>query len=401
MSRFRGVLPYAALLCEVLVFYRKVLFSSHWGIPWDFRTFHLSLAGFIATSIRQGEFPLWDPYSYCGMPFYANLQAQVYYPPTILTIVLSNLAGGGHLADFLQWQVVLHVFLAGVFAYWLLRRLEASLAAALLGATVFQLGGFFASQTQHLGDMDAAAWLPLAWLSVISLGRRFSWRWLGALSMALAMALLAGFPAMSFVVMTSSLLLAVVLFATRRASWRVLASTALACVWALVLAAAQLLPAAELTSLSVARLRSEYLGTGGGIPLPSLISLVAPNYFNIFDFSKFSAPWNITFLYLYCGISGLALAIFALLRGKTRYRLPLACMTLLSLLWMLGDQTPIGKALFLRLPGILRSSIYAEPAMAAFLLGDGDPGGARGASVCSLPGACGWGPPRWRSSPRS
>ena len=44
-------------------------------------------------------------------------------------------------------------------------------------------------------------------------------------------------------------------------------------------------------------------------------------------------------------------------------------MTLLSLLWMLGDQTPIGKALFLWLPGILRSTLYAEPAMAAFLLG--------------------------------
>jgi hypothetical protein len=369
VSRSRGALPYAALLCEVLVFYRKVLFSSHWGIPWDFRTFHLSLAGFIATSIRQGEFPLWDPYSYCGMPFYANLQAQVYYPPTLITILIGNLTGGRHLAYFLEWQVVLHVFLAGVFAYWLLRRLDASRAAALLGATVFQLGGFFASQTQHLGDMDGAAWLPLAWLGVISLGRRFSWRWLGALSMALAMALLAGFPAMSFVVMTSSLLLAVVLFATRCAPWRVLGSTVLASLWALVLAAAQLLPAAELTSLSVARLRSEYMGTGGGIPVPSLISLVAPNYFNVFDFSKFSAPWDITFLYLYCGISGLALAIFALLRSKSRYRMPLACMTLLSLLWMLGDHTPVGKALFLWLPDIVRASIYAESAMAAFILG--------------------------------
>jgi hypothetical protein len=368
VSRSRSVLPYAALLCEVLVFYRKVLFSSHWGIPWDFRTFHLSLAGFIAESFRRGEFPLWDPYSYCGMPFYANLQAQVYYPPTIVTILIGNLTGGGHLAYFLEWQVVLHVFMAGVFAYWLLRRLEASRAAALLGATVFQLGGFFASQTQHLGDMDAAAWLPLAWLAVITLGRQFSWRWLGALSMALAMALLAGFPAMSFVVMTSSLLLAVVLFATRRAPWGVLGSAVLASLWALVLAAAQLLPAAELTSLSVARYRSEFMGTGGGIPLPSLISLVAPNHFNIFDFSKFSAPWNITFLYLYCGISGLALAVFALLRSKTRYRAPLACMTLLSLLWMLGDQTPVGKALFLWLPGIVRSSIYAEPALAAFVL---------------------------------
>lgn len=368
MARLKGVLPFAALLAEVLIFYRKVLFSSHWGVPWDFRTFHLSLAGFIARSLQRGEFPLWDPYTYSGMPLYANLQAQAYYPPTLITILLSNLAGGERLAEFLEWQVVLHVFLAGAFAYLLLRRLDVSRTAALVGATVFQLGGFFASQAQHLGEMNGAAWLPLAWLAVISLGRGFSWRWLGGLSLALAMAWLAGFPAMSYVAVMSSFLLALVLVVTRYSRWRLLVSTALGCAWAFLLAALQLLPAAELTSLSIAKYRSDFVETGGGVPLQSLVSLVVPNYYNIFDFSKYSAPWNITFMYLYCGIAGLGFVLAALVWKNVRHKTPFALMTLLTLLWMLGDHTPLGKALFVLLPDIVKSAIYAETAMSAFIL---------------------------------
>jgi hypothetical protein len=65
--------PYLILLAEVLIFYRRVLFGAY-AIPWDLRTFHLPLATFIADSFRAGEFPLWDPFTYCGRPFYANIQ---------------------------------------------------------------------------------------------------------------------------------------------------------------------------------------------------------------------------------------------------------------------------------------------------------------------------------------
>jgi hypothetical protein len=302
------------------------------------------------------------------MPLYANLQAQAFYPPTLLIVLLSNLTGGKYLAYLLEWQVVLHVFMGGVFAYWLMRRLDASVMAALAGATVFQLGAFFATQTQHLGDMDGAAWLPLAWLAVVSLARGFSLRWLAALSAAQAMALLAGFPAMVFVVFVSAFLLAVVLAALRRGSWRLPAFVAMASVWALALGAVQLLPAVELTSLSIAKYRSEFMGTGGGIPIVALASMIIPNHFNVFDLAKFNQPWNITFMYIYSGVSGLALAILAFFEKRSRYKLPFAVMGAISMLWMLGDNTPIGRAVFLSLPRILRSSIYAEPAMAAFVL---------------------------------
>jgi hypothetical protein len=75
------IIPGTVLFGEVLIFFRRPLFSSTVGIPFDMEGYHLPLASFIAKSLRNAEFPLWDPYSYCGVPIYANLQAQLFYPP--------------------------------------------------------------------------------------------------------------------------------------------------------------------------------------------------------------------------------------------------------------------------------------------------------------------------------
>jgi Bacterial membrane protein YfhO len=357
------VVPCAVLLVEVLVFYRQVLFDRSYAIPWDLRYYHLPQIEFMARAFRNGELPLWDPYTYCGIPIYANLTTQLFYPPTVVTVWLSNLAGGSNLLYFLEWQIVLHVFLGGVLAYLLLRRMGTSLTAALFGGTVFQLGGYFASQTQHLGAMDAAAWMPLAWLSVISLSRGFSWRWTAVLAAGLSMAILAGFPAVTFVVAASTMIVGFL------AGWRkTLVPMALGAVWALLLAAVQVLPTAELTRLSVAKYRSDWIGDGGGLPLASLVSLVAPNYYGIFDLSTYTHPWQPTFLYLFCGISGLALALAAVIFRRDRNTRLVGLATAITMLWMLGASTPVGKLAFRLLPNILKSSVYPEFAMAAFVL---------------------------------
>lgn len=356
--------PYTVLLAEVLIFYRKVLFGSGFVIPWDLRYYHLPQIEFVARAFRNGELPLWDPFTYCGMPIYANLTTQLFYPPTLLTVWLSNLAGGQHLLYFLEWQIAVHVFLGGVFAYVLLRRLGASVTASLFGATVFQLGGYFASQTQHLGAMDAAAWMPLAWLSVVVLSHEFSRRWMVALAVSLSMAILAGFPAVTFVVAVSAA------FVGLLAGWRrTLLPLVIAGVWALLLSAVQVLPTAELTRLSVAKYRSDWIGDGGGLPLASLVSMVAPNYYGIFDLSTYRHSWQPTFLYLFCGITGLAFALAAVILRRDRAARVFGLTTGLSILWMLGASTPAGKFVFRVLPDILKSSVYPEFAMAAFVFG--------------------------------
>ena len=301
---------WAILLAQVLVFYAPVLFVRSATIPWDFRYYHYPPIATMADAFARGEFPLWTPYIYCGMPLYAMLGAGPLYPPTILAVLLSNLTGGGHLLFFMELQLAAHVFLAGLFTWRLLRTLNLGPAAALTGATIYQLGAYFASQAQHLGAINAAAWMPLAWEAVILLARGFTFRRLALLVAALAMALLAGFPAVTAVVWGATLLLALAL------GPRAAAYAALGAVWAAALSAVQLLPTLELTGLSVAGRRSQFMGAGGGLPLEALVSLVWPNRWGVFDFDPMTwrLPWNPTFLYLYCGLPALVFAAAALWR---------------------------------------------------------------------------------------
>src|SRR5690348_6168256 len=174
--------PYAVLLVEILAFYWRVLFvPGRYVIPWDLRYFHFPIAAFVARSLGQGVLPLWDPFAYCGMPAFADPSTQLFYPPALAAILASNWFAPQSLLYFLELQLIGHVLLAGVFTYWLLRRLDANPVAAATGATVFQLGAFFASQTQHLSAIDAAAWLPLALLAVLHLAETFSLTFLAVL----------------------------------------------------------------------------------------------------------------------------------------------------------------------------------------------------------------------------
>ena len=352
-----ALMPYLILLAAALIFFREVLFGSGYVIPWDFRYFHYPLATFIADALRAGHLPLWDPYTYCGRPVFADPQAQLFYPPTFITIVLSNIIGGDHLFYLLEWQLVLHVFQAGAFTYALLRNLGLTTAAALLGGLGFELSGFFASQTQHLGAIDAAAWLPLAVFSVLVLAPSSKWKGIAGIGVSIAMSLLAGFPAVSITVLLTTLLLALV----RRVLWPALGGVALAA----FLGAVQLIPAMQLTSLSVAKYRTEWV-MPGGLPLQSLVSLVSPNHYGIFDLHQYRGQWNPTFLYIYCGIAGIVLAVGASIARPHKLVPPLIGLAFLSAVWMLGTSTPAGAPLFYLTGRYFDGSVYPHYGLVVF-----------------------------------
>lgn len=360
--------PYAVLLAGVLAFFRRVLFSPQFIIPFDLPGYHLPLARYAARSLGTGEFPLWDPYTYCGLPFYANLQAQVFYPPAWIVFALANLLGLDKTLWLLQWEVGIHVFVGGAGAYLLLRRLGVDRMAAVFAGTIYQLGGFFTAQAQHLGAVCGAAWLPFAWLAVIRVCEKPCRRRTAALAAVLALAILAGFPAMILVVVASCWILAFALAAWRQASFRALLAVSVASAWSLLLAAVQLLPTRELTPLSQASLRWQWGNDAGGVPWQGLVSLVAPNYFDLFDPSRYKLPWNPTFLYLYCGLAAVALALAALARRDRRAGL-LATVTLAAGLVMMGGTTPVGRTVLHVLPPALKSPLYPEFFSAALVLG--------------------------------
>jgi len=354
------------LLAQPVLFHWQVLITGKGTLPFDLPSFHAPLASAALDAFHHHRFPWWDPYIYAGYPLHADLQAQILYPPAWL-FFWKALARESTFFYWLEWETVLHISLAGLLAWWLLRRAGCGRWTALFGATVYQLGCFFSSQVQHLGAVSAAAWMPLVWLAVLELAAGFSVRWFAALSIGLAMAFLAGFPATILVVYGSAVAVAAGFWLARRASPRLLLWTALGVLASAVLVAAQLVPTMLWSPYSQTSLRWMW-SNGGGLPWKVLCSALWPDWFHVFDPKRYHEPYNLTFMYLYHGQAALWLFLAApWLRMKLPGRL-FAVLAVLFLLVMLGNSVPGSNFLFNRLPRMLRGAAYVEFAMAAFSL---------------------------------
>jgi hypothetical protein len=53
-------------------------------------TGHSNETTLLARALLDGHFPLWDPYTYCGLPYFANMQGHVFYPPTLITALAAS-----------------------------------------------------------------------------------------------------------------------------------------------------------------------------------------------------------------------------------------------------------------------------------------------------------------------
>ena len=355
-----AALVYASLLADVALFFHKPLFSTAYLFPWDFRGVQLPMLTFLANQLHQGHFPLWNPYSYCGYPVYANIEACFFQPLILVAAFIASHASVDSLPMLLEWAVALQVWVAGIAAYHLFRNLGARAVPAWTGAVIFQTGGYFASRAEHIGATMAVVWMPLAWLAVVKLRREFSGPWLAALAAALGLSILGGFPAAALAVLVSTGVLAAVLVLLGLARRSLLLSTACGGALGIALAAVQFVPTAQLAQHSVARYRADWLGKGGGLYWGSLISLVSPNHYHIFDMSRFHGPGEPTFLYLYVSLAGLVLAVYGMTKWRNRMAMTLGLMALFGILWMLGEHTPIWRLLYPMLPEKVRIPIHPE-----------------------------------------
>ena len=359
---------YLSLLGVVVLFFHRPLFSVAYTFPWDFRGVQLPLITVLRDQLSENHFALWNPYTYCGYPIFANIQAGFFHPLVFVSALISSRLSWLSLPILLEWTVVLQVWIAGVAAYHLFREFNLRPAAAWTGAVMFETGSYFASRAEHIDSMMAAAWMPLAWLAVLKLCERFRLDWLAVLAAAFGMSIWGGFPQATVAVFGSTVMFAALLAALRLAPAKVIAWTCCGCVLGVLLAAVPFIPTTQLTELSVAKYRSDWLGTGGGLFWQSLVSLIAPNHYNIFDTSSFKGPGDPTFLYLYSSIGGLLLAVFALTARRSRSTALFALLLAFGMFWMLGDRTILWRIFFPLLPEQVRIGIHPEYTYCIFSL---------------------------------
>jgi membrane protein YfhO len=145
----------------------------HWGAEW----WH-----------KLGHVPLWNPELFGGLPFVAAGHGDIFYPTSFLRLFLP-------VATVVNLGFVVHYILAGLFTYWLLRRLHVSWTGSVIGGLAYELSGLMASYPSpgHDGKLFASTALPLACLALVMALRDKRWEGYALLAGAVALALLGHF----------------------------------------------------------------------------------------------------------------------------------------------------------------------------------------------------------------
>ncbi len=357
-----------------VVFYSPVLSGAGY-IRHDFIRQYYPYRVFAARLLGRGEFPFWNPYVFSGMPFFADLQTAVLYP---LNLALTVFRGDGTVGILpVEYVTVLHVALAGISMYALIRFFHCRRAAATTAGLIYMLCGFSTAHIFHLPMIHLLPWIPLLIMSIHRLIHRGSIMWMVITALIGWGAVLSGHPQVltytAYFLGAFAVYLLVVVYRERRNARALLQrGVLLAAAGALVLglSSMQLLPAMELARHSVRGEMSYGRATEGSLRPYRWVTLIAPNFFgtpNRFDRDG-STYWGDrgdsrdTGHYYwetagYVGIAALLAALAAVAFARTSLVMFFACSAAVALMLAMGDSFFLYRIFFELFPGLDRFRI--------------------------------------------
>jgi hypothetical protein len=347
--------------------------------------------------IRNGHLPLWNPYLFGGMPFVGAFDGDIFYPPTLLLRLLlrTDLA--------VTWAFILHVVLAGWFAYLWLRASGLGFAAAGIGGLAYELGGPIASFVSpgHDGKLYVSALLPLA-LCLILLGIRGGRRWCWpALALTVGCAALAPHPQIFEYFLLTAGAYALFVAAPLRSAMpagmpagahasraarivpsirdgirsvpgRRLSAALAAVVLGVVMSAVQFLPVAQFVAWSPRGNRSTGAGsysyaTQFSMPFEDLPNVYLPQFSGMLE--RYWGGLGTHWFSEYLGASVLVLAgagLVAATAGRRRIVHFWFATAIVATLWSLGRYTPCYHLVYAIVPG---TPFFRVPAAAFVIVG--------------------------------
>lgn len=331
----------------------------------DFIDQFYNFAVFEAKAFKDGRLPLWNPYTYAGHPFLADVQSAIFYPISLLVTWFAILMWGEMQLGALEFEALIHFFLASLFMYFFVRRLTGHRGAAFLSAITFSYSGYLTGYPPlQLAVLESDIWLPLVLLLVhvaVSEAKRensavFSFKFLAPATLCgliLGVVILAGHPQSAMYVFYA--FLAYTLFESLRhpalSPRRVICLVAFPVGIALLASAAQWLPLLEYMRLSV-RASATYEFTAGGFPFRDIVQMVFPGTVSL---------WSP----LYVGVLPLVLAGGTALLRRSQVTAFWAGFGGIALLLSFGGNTVIYRLAYLVLPGF---DLFRSQERAAFLV---------------------------------
>lgn len=145
------------------IFFRDVLFGNKFF--WDdIAEYYYPFTVFAARQLAQFQLPFWNPYTFSGMPYLADFQAQTFYPPH--TMMALFLKGNGMLpAKLVETIIIAHFVLAQYAMYAYSRSRSISSYGSLIAAISYGFCGSLAVRIIHPMVVYHLALFPLILLN--------------------------------------------------------------------------------------------------------------------------------------------------------------------------------------------------------------------------------------------
>jgi hypothetical protein len=302
------------------------------------------------SELRHGNFALWNPYIYCGTPYFGGFQSGLLYPLNYAYLFLP-------LAKAINFGIALHIFLAGFFMYlWASRRRLHFLACLLCGALWMFCGEHYLHVAAgHLCRLIATAWIPVIFLAIDGLFEDRSPHWILLGIFAISMMIFGGDPQYVFYTAIAAAIYCALCLISAERRMQIALRLVLMAAGTAAITAVQLWTALEAAEESVR-------GSSGvpylfarmfSFPPMNFLTLLAPGFFGDLTHLKY---WGLGYIWemcLFLSVVGLLLAIYGAGAERARRRFSIT-MALVLLLLALGSHTPLFRLLYDWAPGFNR-----------------------------------------------
>jgi len=358
---------------QVILFFAIITIFFFWEIIiqkrffWeDFVYQYYPFRNFASVALSSGIIPFWNPYTFGGMPFIADIQTAFFYP---LHLLLTFFVSDGALNFvWLEYLIIFHYFLAGVFSYYLSKSLQLNPFSSILSGIIFMFCGFMVTHLIHETMIIQFAYMPLIFLFYNRSLEKYSLSSSLLAGLVMGIAILCGHPQITlYIFFTFVLFAGFKLFLTlkdesyklTKSFFKLLGLAALPFIIGIMIGSVQLLPTFAISGLSE-RAEMTYQSTlEGSLGYHQFFTLLVPKFFGSTNAAHNEIPyWANKGYWLYwesCIYVGLSAIIFGLLaiytRRKERNVIFLASVSLLSLLYVLGDNFLMYKLFYYVVPG--------------------------------------------------
>ncbi len=321
----------------------------------DVEAYHFWNIAFLKEQILSGSFPLWNPYMYCGHPFLANPANFVLYP-FILLYILFPISWASN------FDILVHLFIAGMGAYYMVYIITESKAAALSSAIVYSLSGHMIDSIYagHLTKIHAAALLPWIFYCIEKVFKTGQMKHLIVAGLFLGLQILTGNNQDNlYTSIFISLYFVLRYFVTfRKFEFQhflgYMVYFLLVPLISFGVSAAQLIPTLEFISLSDRAQETYEFATQGSFTFQNFFTFLAPKPSS----GLLNTNWEFG---CYVGILSILISLIGLSFSRARHMiLCLLILLLISLTFMMGSNTPLYLLYFKVLPFIPRIRVPAR-----------------------------------------